>query len=145
MVNIKKLKKIIRLCVANDWLDKDPFKAYKITTKETHRNYLLEDELDIICNKEITIERLKLVRDIFVFSCYTGLCYSDIMLLTKNDVSIGIDGEQWIFTKRVKTKTSSRIPMLPITKDIVDRYSTKPEIISSNRLLPKMSNQKLNS
>jgi len=44
MGNIKKLKKIIRQCVANDWLDKDPFKSYKITTRETHRNFLLKDE-----------------------------------------------------------------------------------------------------
>ena len=145
MVNMKKLKKIIRLCAANDWLDKDPFKAYKITTKETHRNYLLQDELDIILNKDIAIERLKLVRDIFVFSCYTGLSYSDIMLLTKNDISMGIDHEEWIFTKRVKTKTESRIPLLPIAKDILHIYSAKPEVISTNRLLPKMSNQKLNS
>jgi hypothetical protein len=55
MVNMKKLKKIIRICVANDWLEKDPFKSYKITTKETHRNFLLSDELDILLKKQIKI------------------------------------------------------------------------------------------
>ena len=73
MVNIKKLKKIIRKCVANDWLDKDPFKSYKITTKETYRNFLMKDELEILHNKNISVQRLDLVRDIFLFSCYTGL------------------------------------------------------------------------
>lgn len=58
MNDIKKLKKIIRLCVANDWLDKDPFKSYKITTKETHRNFLLKEELEALINKKITVQRL---------------------------------------------------------------------------------------
>ncbi|HKO79746.1 MAG TPA: phage integrase SAM-like domain and Arm DNA-binding domain-containing protein, partial [Chitinophagaceae bacterium] len=46
MVCMKKLKKIVRLCIANDWLNKDPFKSFKITSKETHRNFLLKDELE---------------------------------------------------------------------------------------------------
>lgn len=145
MVNIKKLKKIVRLCVANDWLDKDPFKSYKITTKETHRNYLLKDELETLRNKDITVKRLDQVRDIFLFSCYTGLSYTDVMLLTQKDISIGIDGEQWIFTTRIKTDTASRIPLLPIAKEILDKYSKETEIIHSGRLLPKLTNQRLNS
>lgn len=145
MVNIKKLKKIVRLCVANDWLDKDPFKSYKITTKETHRNFLLKDELETLRSKDITVKRLDQVRDIFLFSCYTGLSYTDVMLLTQKDISIGIDGEQWIFTTRIKTDTASRIPLLPIAKEILNKYSKEPEIIHSGRLLPKLTNQRLNS
>ncbi|HET6225963.1 MAG TPA: site-specific integrase, partial [Bacteroidia bacterium] len=145
MVNVKKLKKIIRQCVANDWLDKDPFKSYKITTKETHRNFLMKDELEILLHKNISVQRLDQVRDIFLFSCYTGLSYTDVMALTRNNISIGIDGEQWIFTTRTKTDTASRIPLLPVAKYIIDKYSKHPEIISSDRLLPKLTNQRLNS
>ena len=145
MGNIKKLKKIIRQCVANDWLEKDPFKSYKITTKETHRNFLLKDELELLMNKNLPIHRLDQVRDIFLFSCYTGLSYSDVMMLSPKDISIGIDGEQWIFTKRTKTDTASRIPLLPIAKTILEKYSDQPRIKSSGILLPKLSNQRLNS
>jgi len=145
MVNVKKLKKILRQCVANDWLDKDPFKSYKITTKETHRNFLLKDELETLLNKNISVKRLDQVRDIFLFSCYTGLSYTDVMLLTRKDISIGIDGEQWIFTTRIKTDTASRIPLLPIAKSILEKYSKDPDIINSGRLLPKLTNQRLNS
>ncbi len=145
MANIKKLKKIIRLCVANEWLDKDPFKSYKITTKETHRNFLLKGELEILRNKNITVQRLDQVRDIFLFSCYTGLSYADVIMLTRKDISIGIDGDQWIFTTRIKTDTASRIPLLPVAKDILDKYSMRPDIMNSDRLLPKLTNQRLNS
>jgi len=145
MVNVKKLKKIIRQCVANDWLDKDPFKSYKITTKETHRNFLMKEELETLRNKVIHINRLDQVRDIFLFSCYTGLSYIDIFFLTRKDISIGIDGEQWILTSRIKTRTDLRIPLLPIAKDILDKYSKEPEIIECGWLLPKLTNQRLNS
>lgn len=145
MVNIKKLKKIVRLCVANDWLDKDPFRSYKITTKETHRNFLLKEELETVLQKDISIPRLDQVRDIFLFSCYTGLSYTDVMELTCNDISIGIDGEQWIFTNRTKTNTASRIPLLPIPKGILDKYSNHPQVLNSGSLLPKLTNQRLNS
>jgi len=145
MVNIKKLKKIIRQCVANDWLDKDPFKSYKMTTKETHRNFLLKDELETLRCKNITVQRLAQVRDMFLFSCYTGLSYTDVMMLTRKDIAIGIDGEQWIFTNRTKTDTASRVPLLPIAENILEKYSIEPDIINSGRLLPKITNQRLNS
>ena len=145
MGNIKKLKKVIRQCVANDWLDKDPFRCYKITTKETHRNFLLKDELELLRNKNLPIQRLDQVRDIFLFSCYTGLSYSDVMMLNQKDISIGMDGELWIFTKRLKTDTASRIPLLPIATSILEKYSLQCQIVGSGILLPKMSNQRLNS
>ena len=145
MVNVKKLKKIIRQCVANDWLDKDPFKSYKITTKETHRNFLMEDELETLIKKDISVPRLDQVRDLFLFSCYTGLSYTDVMVLTQNNISIGIDGEQWLFTTRTKTDTTSRIPLLPVARNIIEKYSNRPDIINSGNLLPKLTNQRLNS
>jgi len=145
MVNIKKLKKIVRLCVANDWLEKDPFRSYKITTKETHRNFLLKEELETVLNKPLSVQRLDQVRDIFLFSCYTGLSYTDVMELTRNDISIGIDGEEWIFTKRTKTNTASRIPLLPIPKSILEKYVNHPQVLNAGSLLPKLTNQRLNS
>lgn len=89
---IKKLKKIVRQCVANDWLDKDPFMNYKVKTQETHRAYLLEAELNSIAQNNFAIERLSQIRDIFLFSCFTGLSYGDVAKLTVRDIVTGIDG-----------------------------------------------------
>ncbi|MBX2900307.1 MAG: site-specific integrase [Cyclobacteriaceae bacterium] len=142
---IKKLKKIVRQCVANDWLSKDPFMSYKIKIRDTHRNFLLEDELKRLEEKKILIERLSVVRDIFLFSCYTGLAYSDVEKLTANDISIGIDGEKWIFTNRTKTETSTRVPLLPPALSILEKYANSPVTINSGKLLPMLSNQRMNS
>jgi integrase len=141
---IKKLKKIIRICVANDWIEKDPFMNYKVKIRDTNRPFLLQDELDRIISKQIFTERLSQVRDIFVFCCYTGLAYADVQKLRRIDIVIGHDGEKWIHTERVKTETATRIPLLPQALQIMDLYKDHPQCVNESKLLPVMSNAKMN-
>lgn len=142
---IKNVKKIIKECVAKNWLEKDPFMAYKVKAKKTERDFLTELELQAIQDKEFDMERLAQIRDIFVFSCYTGLAYIDLYNLSPNNISLGIDGEKWIFTHRQKTETASRIPLLPPAQAILDKYANHPATIQRKKLLPVPSNQKLNA
>ena len=142
---IKNFHKIIKICLANDWMDKNPFANYKSKVKEVERVYLTEDEIQAIIEKEFKTERLALVRDIFLFSCFTGLAYIDVKNLTKSHVSIGIDGEKWIFTHRQKTESASKIPILPVTQMIIDKYENNPQSINNDKLLPILSNQKMNA
>ncbi|RTY97222.1 site-specific integrase [Flavobacterium sp. RSP49] len=142
---IKNFSKIIKLCLANDWLDKNPFANYKSKVKEVERVYLSEEEIQNIINKDFKTERLSLVRDIFLFSCFTGLAYIDVKNLTKSHISIGIDGEKWIFTHRQKTETASKIPILPVTQMIIDKYLDHPKSNNEDRLLPILTNQKMNA
>lgn len=142
---IKYLRKIVRLAVQNDWLVRDPFINFKIKLKETNRTFLTAEELHSIQYKEITINRIAQIRDVFIFSCYTGLSYSDISKLTLTDITIGIDGEKWIITNRTKTGTRSPIPLLPDALEILQRYSNNPVLIAANKLLPVISNQKTNA
>jgi site-specific recombinase XerD len=109
------------------------------------RVYLSEEEIENIINKDFKTDRLSLVRDIFLFSCFTGLAYIDVKNLTKSHISLGIDGEKWIFTHRQKTETASKIPILPITQMIIDKYEDHPECCNQNKLLPILSNQKMNA
>jgi site-specific recombinase XerD len=142
---IKNFNKIIKLCLANDWLDKNPFANYKSKVKEVERVYLSEGEIQNIINKDFKTERLSLVRDIFLFSCFTGLAYIDVKNLTKSHISIGIDGDKWIFTHRQKTESASKIPVLPVTQMIIDKYADHPQAINEEKLLPILSNQKMNA
>jgi site-specific recombinase XerD len=137
-------KKIVNICLKNGWLDKNPFIGFKMTKRDVDRPYLSQEELDLIKSKTFVSDRLNQVRDIFLFSCYTGLAYVDTQKLTPADVSIGIDGEKWIFTKREKTETASRIPLLPPALEVINKYSNHPKCLNSNRLLPLLSNQKMN-
>ncbi len=142
---IKNFGKIIRICMANGWLDKNPFVNYKSKVKEVERVFLAQDELEALFNKEFSTDRLNQVKDIFLFSCFTGLAYADVKKLTQNNIGLGVDGEKWIFVNRTKTDTRSNIPLLPIPAALIEKYKNHPQSSNQGRLLPILSNQKMNS
>ena len=133
---VRNFRKIIKICLDNDWLDKDPTTRYEGKMKEVERDFLTEEELLKIYNKKISSERLQLVRDIFIFSCYTGLAYIDVKGLKKDHIGIGIDGEKWIFKNRQKTDTKSKIPVLPIAQEIINKYESHPKCLNEDTILP---------
>ncbi len=142
---LSNFKKIVNICLKNAWLARDPFLGFKMTKREVERPFLTDSELQTIASKTFLAPRINQVRDIFLFSCYTGLAYADVKKLTRNEVSTGIDGEKWIFTHRQKTETSSRIPLLPPAMVILERYKDHPQCENEGRLLPVLSNQKMNA
>lgn len=142
---IKNFHKIINICLANGWLTKDPFANYKAKVKEVIREFLTEQEIQSLMEKEFVSERLELVRDIFVFSCFTGLAYIDVKQLTQDNIVLGIDGDKWINKNRQKTDTNSKIPLLPTAQYILDKYANHPVCKNEDKLLPILSNQKMNA
>ena len=142
---ITNFKKIIRIAHANDWIDKDPFLHWKGKLKIVEREFLTQEEIQKIIDKELRMERLDQVRDIFIFCCFTGLAYADVKKLTKDDVVIGVDGEQWVKTRRTKTDTRSNIPILPIAQTIIEKYKDNELMKIKNVVLPVLTNQKMNA
>jgi len=119
--------------------------GFKMTKREVDRPFLVEDELNRIINKTFSVSRMAEVRGIFVFCCYTGLAYTDVKKLTREEITVGIDGEKWIWTSRQKTDTTTRVPLLPPALEILERYKDHPQCLNESRLLPVLSNQKMNS
>jgi len=138
-------KKVIHICLKNGWLERDPFTGFKMSKKEVVRPFLTKEELQRMASKEFEVERLGQVRDIFLFSCFTGLAYADVQKLKRSEIVTGPDGEQWIHTSRQKTDTTSRIPLLPSALLILDKYRHHPACLHQDRVLPVPSNQKLNA
>ncbi|MDN3656055.1 site-specific integrase [Ferruginibacter paludis] len=138
-------RKIILRCLRNGWLAKDPFAGFSMVKKEVDRVALTENELQKLAAVKLNAERLSLVRDIFLFSCYSGLAYADVKKLKRSEVAAGIDGEKWIFIKRQKTDALSRIPLLAPAAEILHRYAADPQCLLKDRLLPILSNQKMNA
>jgi len=142
---ISNVKKIINICLKNGWLNKDPFLGYKMNKREVVREILSEEEINTISTKIFATDRLAVVRDLFLFSCYTGLAYADVKKLKRNEIAKGMDGEQWIFTQRKKTDSPSRIPLLPEALKILQKYENSPLCLNKGVLLPMPSNQKMNA
>jgi len=89
--------------------------------------------------------KLNRARDLFIFSCYTGLSYIDLINLTLANICIGIDGEHWIKTARQKTEIPVNVPLLPQAFKLIEKYRDDPVVSNQRRLLPYLSNQKVNA
>jgi site-specific recombinase XerD len=142
---LKNFKKIIRIALANEYITKDPFVNIRFTLDEVERDFLEDTELQRIIDKPISIERLAVVRDIFVFQCFTGLSYSDVKGLRQEHIATDNNGKQWIRKKRQKTNNMCNIPLLDVSQQIMERYKSHPECIRRGTLLPVPCNQKLNA
>ena len=146
MKHIERFRKLVNMALKLGWIDRDPFINFKKQFIKTERCFLSPDELKSIEQKQFSIERLQLVKDLFLFSCYTSLSYIDVINLNQENISIGIDGKLWIHYKREKTTKFIRIPLLPKALEIIEGYKNKQKNKNQeNSLFPNISNQKLNS
>lgn len=141
----KNLKTMANLAVFNGWLEKTPFDGYKTPYKIKEKVFLSLEELKLLEEKHFKINRLELVKDLFLFQCFTGLAFADMEKLVGKDISVGIDGSKWIITYRRKTDVRSAIPLLPTAIRVIEKYN--PEYCSKldQKLLPVYTNQKFNS
>lgn len=145
MKTMKIFKRILNWGVRNKWMKENPLSEFKCTFKWKVREVLDQEEIDRLAKKEFNIQRIDLVRDLFLFACYTGLSYSDVVNLKENHIIKGIDGNQWIRHRRTKTDALFNTPILPPAEAILEKYKEHPAVYDSAKLLPSISNQKLNT
>lgn len=142
MKHLERLKKLTKLALRLEWIEKDPFIKYSLKFKKYERIFLTE--LELKCIEDAKLDQLKhqIARDMFIFACYTGLSYIDVKQLTEDNIVRGIDGNYWIYTKREKTNENVKIPILDKAFEILNKYETL--IPNKENLLPIYSNQKTN-
>ena len=137
---LQRFRKPVRVAVSEGYLEKDPFAQHLPGRAKKEVVFLSSEELDKLEKYNFTQSRLALVKDLFVFCCYTGLAYREMSDLKKEHIVKGFDGNQWIQMKRHKTDKMISVPLLPKAKAILDKYNT-----AETNALPKFSNQKINS
>lgn len=145
MKHIQRLRRMVTLAYHMEWIERDPFVKFKPKLEKREREFLTQLELNSIEELSTPIERLATVRDLFVFSCYTGISYGDIMSLDKECIIRGIDGDLWLMANRNKTGTPFKIPILSKTEQLIAKYENHPRTQFDSKLMPTISNQKLNS
>lgn len=143
--HLKNLKKVVRIALANDWMKKDPFVGIQFRHEEKNIEFLTQEELERIIHKELAVQRLEQVRDIFVFCCMSGLAFIDVQQLTPGHLIKDNNGALWIRKNRQKTGNMCNIPVLSTAKRIIEKYTDHPECSRKGVLLPVISNQKMNA
>ncbi len=141
MKHIERLNKLMNLAVKLEWIEKNPFLKYKLKFHKYDRAFLTHQELSRIEEVELTEIKHKQVRDVFVFSCYTGLSYCDLEKLSTENIVLGMDGNPWLSLYREKSKEPVKLPLLDKAKEILEKYQNQNLF---DKLLPVGSNQKMN-
>jgi integrase len=136
----KNLKTICNYAIKMDLITKNPFNKYNGKIQITEASFLTHEELLKIEQKVFSIERLERVKDVFLFSCYTGYAPIDALKLTRDNIIQDANKELWIKTNRQKTGTRANVPLLPPALRIINKYQ-----FSESGLIPKISNQKMNA
>lgn len=144
MKHLERFFKMINLAVKLEWLAKNPFHAYQLKFEKVEREYLTTWELANLEAKTTPIVRLQTIKDLFIFSCYTGLAYIDVFNLKPAHIVEVAEGEFWIKTTRQKTHTPVTVPLLPKALAIIEKYREHPQSMAEGKVLPVISNQKLN-
>jgi integrase/recombinase XerD len=145
---IQRLKQIVLNAFARNLISRNPFILFKNPVPETEIIFLNEEELKKLEDKVFDIPRLNLIKDLFLFSCYTGLAFAEIHNATKENIQIGIDGKKWIVGYRQKTireKNQYNVPLLPQALQILDKYKGDLRTIEKGKLLPVPAVQTYNA
>ncbi|WP_423818612.1 site-specific integrase [Salinimicrobium sp. TIG7-5_MAKvit] len=143
MKHLERLQKLLNLAVKLEWLEKNPFRNYSLKFEKSDRQFLTERELHKLEETIFTNTSLERVKDMFLFSCYSGLAYIELKELTIDKLVKGMDGKDWIYTKREKTQQSVKVPLLNPAKEIIKKYREDPAK-GANEVFPVISNQKTN-
>lgn len=141
---IANFKKIVIRAIDKEIINKDPFKNFKGRKTKMIKKPLTTQELYELERHYFTTDRLNVVRDVFVFQCYTGLAYIDAYQLKKTDIKKGIDGNLWIMSERQKTNSTTNVPLLPQALRIIEKYKDHALCIQRGTVIPVSSNQKMN-
>lgn len=141
---MKALKKITNRCLANDWIQKDPFAGIKFREEPTEPEFLTLEEVDRIYNCNPESKRLEVIKDMFLMSAFTGLAFTDVSQLTEDHIVTDNDGNKWIRKPRQKTKQMSNIPLLDVPLAIIEKYQGDKKAAKKGVLLPIPCNQVMN-
>jgi site-specific recombinase XerD len=146
MKYVKNTKQMLKWAKRKGYVNSNPLQDFKCSYKQPKRTRLTWDELMQLYTKEIGIARLDEVRDVYVFTCFTGYSYMDVYELEPENIVIWIDGTKWLIRDRYKgDHNKSNVPLLEIPLQIIEKYRNHPYCKANNRLLPVNSNQRYNA
>ncbi len=148
MKHIERLRKMINIALKNEWLIKDPFLRFERKIINKDRQALEIDELERVKALNLGKDGHRIVRDIFVFSCYTGLSFADMCLLSEEHLVNDIEGENWIEMIRHKTANFSEkkffVLLLSEALELIKKYRNHPMAAYTETIFPLFSNQTTN-
>lgn len=142
LISIKKLRLMTYTAFKNGWIPTDSFAGFRVAPQYRDRRFLTESELQAVIDATLPNYKTAIVRDIFIFCCFTGIAYADVKKLAHDDIHTDEKGEMWIIDKRTKTETQFRVKLLPVARQLVEKYSRLS--LPGNVVFPVKDNNSMN-
>lgn len=144
MKHLERFKKMVNWAKQLGWISSNPIGDYKLSFKRYKRKKLDITELSRIEEKQFSNPSLAYVKDLFLFSCYTGLAYCDVMALKPTNFESDAYGNLWCKIYRQKSEELSPVPVLKFAAELLLKYKDHPKAIRKGAIFPYISNQELN-
>ncbi len=144
MKHLERFKKMIAWAKVLQWIAVNPYDVYQLSLKRYKRPKLTIDELMMIEAKEFSSPSLCYIRDLFLFSCYTGLAYADVMALSYENFETGSNGQYWCKIYRQKSEELAVVPFLKSAIELMSKYKNSPKVLNTGKVFPHVSNQDVN-
>ena len=138
--HITRFRRVMNLALQNEWIDRNPVCLLKVKKDKVEIGYLTEKELKELENTPLK-PHLSIVRDIFLFSVYTGAAYVDMQNLKNKNLCMGIDKSIWLTYHRQKTNTRCPVPLLKPAEALIEKYKAYHDYDDNAHIFPIPSNQ----
>ena len=132
-IYILPLRSMVFKAMDNGWLTRDPFREYKVPKVDTTRGFLTKEEIHLLMNVELKRKTMQLIRDLYLFCCFTGLAFADLKNLKEEHIQTFFDDSEWIVINRQKTGVRATIKLLDYPKSIMEKYR---ELCADGRIFP---------
>jgi site-specific recombinase XerD len=135
------LRKMVKIAIGRGIISRDPFFGFSPERPKACQKYVPADELEKLMNTPMNKRSQEIIRDMFVFSCFTGLSYIDLFNLTGSQIVKTDDGSMWLNINRQKTGIFAKIPLLDEPLKIIEKYRGTA---AGDRVFPMRSNSAVN-
>lgn len=142
--HIQRVKRMMNWAVELGWIKSNPFSKYSCPVKKSKRKKLDIQQLVTLEQKLYNDPALQFVKDLFLFSCYTGFAFADVMQLRKNHFEWDTNDIVWCKVYRQKSDVLSPVPLLKDAATIINAYKDHPDVIGSDTIFPEVTNQYVN-
>jgi len=130
------LNKVIHLALHRRIITHPPFDGFELEKTELKNKSLTNDELDLLMKTPLKSGTQRFIRDMFLFSTFTGLAYADVHKLSWKDIITEDDGSLWISANRQKSHTEFNVKLLNIPIHIMEYYKG---LAPDGKVFPHMS------
>lgn len=143
--HMQRFKRIMKWCSEVGWLKPNPIAEFRpwVRKYRRRRKLTIEQVFELEMLQGLS-PRMEYVRDLFMFSCYSGLAFVDALAISPQHIEKMDDGTIWCKIHRQKSEELAAVPFLSKACELINKYWEKGKAVTGGPIFPKISNSYIN-